>query len=475
MLHTSLNTMNKKSSNLFWLLIFIPLIATVGWADEATEQISSQAPKTGNGTSLTLPELIYNSTEHFYDIESVNLDSLLERIGDSRLVLLGEASHGSAEFYDMRARITRELIEKKDFNIIAVEADWPDAASIDHFISGTSHNPNLENDFSSTTGFSRFPKWMWMNHSVSTLVHWLKDYNQSVNSAKNTVGFYGLDIYNMYGSIEAVLDYLQAVDPQMAEVARWSYGCLMPWANDPSHYSRVMQSARFSGCEYEVFTVLQDLLKKGEFYSYLERLQFFNAVQNARLVMSAEHYYRTLYYPNNNLWNHRDQHMFETLLEILNYRGQTSKAIIWAHNLHVGDARAMQMSTRGEFNLGQQVRETFGDNAYLIGFGTDHGTVAAASKWGGSMQVMQVPSPQNDSYEHLFHEVKADNFLLPLRDPILDITRNELLAKRLQRSIGVVYDPETELKKNYSFTSLPHQFDEYIWFDETRAVKPLKQ
>jgi len=463
--------MNKKHSTLFWLLIFLPLTGTPLWADEMTGQASASVQQTG----LTLPELIYNSTEHFTDIDSVNLDGLLQRIGDSRLVLLGEASHGSAEFYDMRARITRELIEKKGFNVIAIEGDWPDVTSIDHFIRGADQGPVFKSGFSSTTGFSRFPTWMWMNHSVSAFVQWLKDYNQSVNSAINEVGFYGLDIYNMVGSIEAVLDYLQAVDPQMAEVARWSYACLMPGVDDPSHYSRVMQSGRFRGCEYEALSVLQNLLLKQEFYTYLDGHQFFNAVQNARLVMSAERYYRTLHHTGSNSWNQRDQHMFDTLLEVLNFRGQKSKAVIWAHNLHVGDARATQMSKRGDFNLGQRVRETFGDNAYLIGFGTHHGTVTAASRWGGLVEVMPVPPSGNDSYGHLFHEVNADNFLLPLRYPVLDITHKKLLAKRLQRSIGVAYDPETELKKNYSYSSLPRQFDEYIWFDETRAVKPLKR
>ena len=461
--------MNKKCSTLFWLLIFVPLIATAGRQDETAEQVSKQIKQ----TSLTLPELIYDSSEHFSDIDSANLDGLLKRIGDSRLVLLGEASHGTAEFYDMRARITRELIEKKGFNIVAIEADWPDATSIDFFIRGSGHKPMFNKK-----PFSGFPTWMWANHSVLAFVHWLKDYNQSFNSAEDAVGFYGLDLYNMFSSIEAVLNYLQDIDPKMAEAARWSYGCLMPWANDPSLYSRVMQSGRYRGCEYEVFAVLQDLLKKREFYRDLDEQRFFSAVQNARLVRNGERYYRTMYYANNDSWNQRDQNMFETLQAVLNYRGQTSKAVVWAHNSHIGDARATEVSAHGEFNLGQRVRETFGDDAYLIGFGTDHGTVAAASEWGGPMQVMQLQPSHSDSYERLCHDVKIDNFLLPLRNtnsrkPIQDITRKKLLEERLQRAIGVTYDPENELKKHYIYASLPRQFDEYIWFDETRAVKPL--
>ena len=476
----------KKHSTLFWLLIFVPLIGAAGLQDEAAEQASApvpkMAPKIIEETALTLPELIYDSSEHFSDIDSANLDGLLERIGDSRVVLLGEATHGTAEFYDMRARITRELIENKGFNIVAVEADWPDAASIDFFVRGPGRNPGhkpmFKNGLFSNIWFSGFPSWMWANHSVLAFVHWLKDYNQSLNSAEDAVGFYGLDLYNMFASIEAVLDYLQDVDPKMAEVARWRYGCLMPWVNDPSIYSRDMQSRRYRGCGYEVFTVLQDLRKKRALYRqanrHLDEQRFFSAEQNARLVRNGERYYRTMYYANTNSWNQRDQNMFETLQAVLNYRGKKSKAVIWAHNSHLGDARATDMHTRNEINLGQLVRETFGDSAYLIGFGTDHGTVAAASAWGGAMQVMQVPPSHKDSYERQFHLVETDNFLLPLRMPIQEITRKKLLTKRLQRAIGTSYDPENELKKHYSFASLPRQFDEYIWFDETHAVKPLR-
>jgi erythromycin esterase-like protein len=489
--------MNKKSCTLFfwlfWLLIFVPLICAAGWQDEAAGQVSAPAPKMAkkivDGTGLTLPELIYDSSEHFSDIDSANLDGLLNRIGDSRLVLLGEASHGTAEFYDMRARITRELIEKKGFNIVAVEADWPDAASIDFFIREpgrkAGHRPMFKNGPFSNTWFSGFPEWMWANDSVLAFAHWLKDYNRSVNSAEDAVGFYGLDLYNMFASIEAVLDYLQDVDPRMAEVARWQYGCLMPWVNDPSNYSRDMQSRRYRGCGYEVSAVLQNLRKKRAFYRHLDSQRFFSALQNARLVRNAERYYRTMFDDSTDSWNQRDQNMFETLQAVLNYRGQTSKAVVWAHNSHIGDARATEVSAHGEFNLGQRVRETFADKAYLIGFGTDHGTVAAASEWEGPMQVMQVRPSHADSYERLCHDVKTDNFLLPLRNtkmrntkmrnPIQDITRKKLLAKRLQRAIGVTYDPEDELNKHYFYASLPRQFDEYIWFDETRAVKPLSR
>ncbi len=459
--------MNKRNyinrATLFWLVLSIPLITAA----------ASQTPP-------TLPELIYDSSEHFSDIDTADLNGLLERIGDSRLVLLGEATHGTAEFYDMRARITRELIEKKGFNIIAVEADWPDATSIDFYIRGTDNKADFK-----AKPFSGFPSWMWANHSVMKFTHWLKDYNRRFNSSEDaqrfnrSVGFYGIDFYNMYGSIDAVLNYLQDIDPKAADIARWRYSCLKPWTDDPSLYSRAMQSGSYRHCGYEVDAVLQELRKKRDLYRRTNRQadeqRYFIAEQNARLVSNAERYYRSMYYDNNNSRNQRDKNMFDTLQAILNYRGQSSKAVVWAHNSHIGDSRATEMSAQGEVNLGQHVRESYGDNAYLIGFGTDHGTVAAATKWGTPVKVMQVQPSYSDSYERLCHEVKTDNFLLPLRNPIQKILRKKLLAVRLQRAIGTTYDPEDELNKHYIYVSLPGQFDEYIWFDKSQAVKPLSR
>jgi len=441
---------------------FVPLIGAAGWADEAgvTPALGRAGP--------SLPELIYQSSEHFARIDDVNLDNLLERIGDNRLVLLGEASHGTAEFYEMRARITRELIEKKGFNVIAVEADWPDAAHIDHYIHGTSPDPLLE-----STPFSRFPTWMWANHSVLEFTHWLKAHNGKFTATEQQVGFYGLDLYSLYSSIEVVLNYLEKVDPETAQVARVRYGCLMPWASDPGMYGQVTITRQYRECEEDVLATLQDLLRKRMDYSMADGEQFFDAEQNARLVADAERYYRTMYYAENSSWNQRDQHMFDTLRSVLAFRGAQSKAVIWEHNSHIGDARATQMSARGEFNIGQLVRQKYPDAAYLIGFGTDHGTVAAASEWGGPMEVKQVQPSHIDSYEHLCHEVKTDNFLLPLTKPLQEKARNGLLPERLERAIGVIYRPETELQSHYFYASLPRQFDEYIWFDETRAVKPL--
>jgi protein-L-isoaspartate(D-aspartate) O-methyltransferase len=441
---------------------FVPLIGEAGWEDEAALKPATEQAEE------TLPELIYKSSEHFAQIDEVNLDNLMERIGDSRVVLLGEASHGTAEFYEMRARITKELIEKKGFSIVAAEADWPDAAHINHYIHGTELDPMLQ-----SKPFSRFPTWMWANHSVLEFIHWLKTHNDKVESSHKQVGFYGLDLYSLFSSIEAVLTYLDKVDPETAEVARTRYGCLMPWSDDLGMYSQMTITKQYRECEPDVVATLQDLLKKRLHYTIQDGEQFFDAEQNARLVKNAERYYRTMYYAENNSWNQRDQHMFETLQSVLAHRGPDSKAVIWEHNSHIGDARATQMSARGELNIGQLARQEYGDSAYLIGFGTDHGTVAAASEWGGPMEVKQVQPSHLESYERVCHEVKTDNFLLPLRKPLNELTRKKLLAERLERAIGVIYRPETELQSHYFYASLPNQFDEYIWFDETRAVSPL--
>ena len=438
---------------------------TLGWPEHAPFDAIVVA---ADRTPMTLPELIYDSSEHFASIDHVNLEKLLERIGDSRLVLLGEASHGTAEFYEMRARITQALIEKKGFIGVAVEADWPDAAHIDHYIHGTSPDPLLE-----STPFSRFPSWMWANHSVLEFTRWLKAHNEQIAAVDEKVGFYGLDLYSLSSSIAVVLSYLDTVDAETAQVARVRYGCLTPWASDPGLYGRVMMTGRYRECEEDVVATLQDLLKKRLDYAKADGKRYFDAEQNARLVTNAERYYRTMYYAENNSWNQRDQHMFEALQSVMAFRGPQSKIVIWEHNSHIGDARATEMSARGEYNIGQLVRQTYGDKAYSIGFGTDHGTVAAASEWGGPMEVKQVQPSHIDSYERVCHDVRTDNFLLPLRKPLQEITRKKLLAERLERAIGVIYRPEAELQSHYFYASLPQQFDEYIWLDETRAVEPL--
>lgn len=437
---------------------FVPLIGAAGWKEKSDDTSKAR----------TLPELIGQSSESFTSIDNVNLDNLLERIGDSRVVLLGEASHGTAEFYDMRARITKELIEKKGFTIVTAEADWPDAAHINRYIQGQQQKSALQNK-----PFSRFPTWMWANQSMLEFTHWLHDYNNKTKSSEQKVGFYGLDLYSLYGSIDSVLDYLQKVDPKMVKTARERYGCLMPWSDEPSLYGGAVITQKHEGCETEVLRNLQDLLKKRLEYSAAHEEQFFDAEQNAKLIVDAERYYRTMYYAEDNSWNQRDQHMMKVLQAVLDFKGPKSKAVVWAHNSHIGDARATQMSARGELNIGQLARQKYGEKVYNIGFGTDHGTVAAASDWGGPMEIKQVQPSHIDSYERIFHDVPMDNFLLPLRYPLNEHIRKKLLPERLERAIGVIYRPETERQSHYFYASLPAQFDEYIWFDKTRAVEAL--
>jgi protein-L-isoaspartate(D-aspartate) O-methyltransferase len=446
---------------------FVPLVGEEGWrsADARFASTNSRAAvKTADGT---VAKLIATSCEEFEAIEAANLESLLQRIGAARIVLLGEATHGTSEFYRMRARISRELIERKGFSFVAIEGDWPDAARIDHFVRHAEYAP------SEWMAFARFPVWMWRNRDVRAFVDWLRAHNADIEPAKR-VAFHGLDLYSLYNSIRSVLNYLDDIDPRSARIARQRYGCLTPWQADPATYGHAALTGDFQTCEREVVSILTDLMHKQRAYAEHDGERFLDAVQNARLVANAERYYRTMYYGSRASWNLRDSHMFETLKTLLDFHGPKSRAIVWAHNSHVGDSAATEMSSRGEFNIGQLCREEFGGEAYAIGFGTDHGTVAAASDWDGDMEVKAVRPAVPDSYERLCHEAGVRRFLLHLRNPIAANLAEGLSRPRLERAIGVIYRPETELQSHYFQAVLPRQFDEYIWFDETQAVTPLQ-
>ncbi|HEX9943154.1 MAG TPA: protein-L-isoaspartate(D-aspartate) O-methyltransferase [Thermoanaerobaculia bacterium] len=419
------------------------------------------------GPVQQVARLVREECEPFDDLETAELDALLERIGDSRVVLMGEATHGTSEFYRFRARLTRELVLRKGFNVVAVEADWPDAARIDRYIRGR-ETPRAEEPT-----FSRFPTWMWRNREVRDFVHWLHEHNQGVREPERQVSFHGLDIYSLYTSIASVIRYLQSVDPEAARVARLRYGCLTPWERDPALYGRAALTRRFAVCEAEVLTTLREMLEKRMEYAAGDGERFLDAVQNARIVANAERYYRAMYYGSAESWNLRDRHMFDTLLMVLGFRGPEAKAVVWEHNSHVGNAAATEMGARGELNVGQLAREHFGDDAYVVGFGTDYGTVAAATDWDGEMEIKRVRPSHPESYERVAHESGVPAFLLHLRDPRRTEVREELEAPRLERAIGVIYRPETELLSHYFQAVLPWQFDEYVWFDETRAVTPL--
>ena len=442
---------------------FEPLIGTQGWDSSETRP----APRRARRTSET--ELIASISKHaepFDSLRTAVLDNLMARIGDARIVLLGEASHGTAEFYRMRDRISRALIEWKGFNIVAVEADWPDAARVDHYVRHVEYPP------SEWTAFARFPTWMWRNEEVRSFVDWLRVHNADLPNKERTA-FHGLDLYSLNNSITAVLNYLESVDPDTANVARARYGCLTPWQSDPATYGHAALTETFKTCEQDVLRMLSDLLHKQQAYALHDGERFLDAVQNARLVADAEKYYRIMYYGSRASWNLRDRHMFETLETLLDFRGPDSKAIIWAHNSHIGDASATEMGLRGEFNIGQLCRERFGRQAYAIGFGTNTGTVAAASNWDETMQVMNVNPAMDGSYELLCHETGLASFLLNLGPRQAMEIREGLTRKRLERAIGVIYRPKTEYASHYFEAELPKQFDEYVWFDRSSAVTPF--
>jgi protein-L-isoaspartate(D-aspartate) O-methyltransferase len=419
--------------------------------------------------AASVAKLVREAAEPFDDLETADLGSLLERIGDSRIVLLGEATHGTSEFYRFRARLTRELIVKKGFNIVAVEADWPDAARIDRYVR---HRPGAAPD--GEPPFQRFPAWMWRNREVRNFVHWLHEHNAGTAEPARRASFHGLDLYSLYSSIGEVIRYLSQIDPEAAQVARVRYGCLTPWERDPALYGQAALTRRFSTCEAEVLSTLRDLLQKQLTYMERDGEGFLDAVQNARVAANAERYYRAMYYGSAESWNLRDTHMFDTLQSLLNFRGPESRAVVWEHNSHIGNAAATEMGARGELNVGQLARDHYGDGAFLVGFGTDHGTVAAATDWDGEMEIKRVRPSHPQSYERVCHESGVPCFLLHLREPERRDIRDELEAPRLERAIGVIYRPETELLSHYFQAVLPWQFDEYVWFDETRAVSPLE-
>lgn len=413
-----------------------------------------------------LPARIRAAIEPLPDIDDPAFAEAFDRYADCRVVLLGEASHGTSEFYRARAAITRRLVERHGFRIVAAEADWPDAAVIDRHV--RHREPNAE----AGPPFTRFPTWMWRNTEVATLFRWMRQWNAG-RAVGERAGFYGLDLYSLNASIRAVIDYLDAVDPHAAAVARERYACLMPWAKDPARYGLAALTHGHAKCEDAVLAVLREMLEKRVEFVGRDGADWLEAEQNARLVANAENYYRAMYSGAAESWNVRDSHMAETLIQVMKAHGETSRAVVWAHSSHIGDARHTDMGRqRGELNLGQLCREHFGRDAALIGFGTHTGTVAAASDWDAPMRIMQVRPSMEGSVERHFHDAGEPRGVLHLRDADPDL-RTELLADRLERFIGVIYRPETERWSHYAEVSLAKQFDAYVWFDETRAVEPL--
>jgi len=451
---------------------FVPLIGEGGWREAAVdaapafERLWPRRPAV-SARAPSATELIRQAAEPLPEPEDPAFGAMFDRFANARVVLLGEATHGTSEFYRARAQITRRLIERHGFNIVAVEADWPDAARIDRYVRHKAVHVG------SGPAFRRFPQWMWRNMEVANFVDWLRAHNAALHPNDHT-GFFGLDIYNMSASIAAVIDYLNRVDPEAAAVARERYGCLTPWQRDPATYGRAALTTGYAKCERPVLLALRDLLDKQLEYEARDRDSFLDAAQNARLVASAERYYRAMYYGTAESWNLRDRHMFDTLNRLMDWRGESGKVVVWAHNSHIGNAAATDMGqARDEINIGQLCRESFGADASLIGFGTDRGTVAAADDWDGPMKVKTVRPAHHESYEYLCRVAGIRRFLLDLRKGKHEELRSSLARARLERAIGVIYRPETELASHYFDAHLSEQFDGYVWFEETRAIKPL--
>ena len=402
------------------------------------------------------------------------LAPLLDLIGDARLVLIGEATHGTEEFYRIRANLTQALIQSKQFNIVAVEADWPDAYRVNRWVRHLTREPEPA---VALDDFIRFPRWMWRNTVIVDFVEWLRRYNAK-RMTGDRAGFYGLDLYSLHRSMDAVLTYLSKVDPEGANRARRRYACFEQFGDDAAQaygYAATLGLSR--SCEDDVVAQLLELRKAAAVYANRDGRvaedDYFFAEQNARLVTNAERYYRAMFGGHVESWNLRDTHMMETLDALLAWVAKQSgyaRAVVWAHNSHLGDARATQMGDWGELNLGQLTRERHGDRAFLVGFTTHTGTVTAAREWDEPAERRRVTPSIRGSYEHLFHETGFERFILPSAE-----CRDALAASRLERAIGVVYTPETERASHYFRARIAEQFDAVIHVDTTAALTPLER
>lgn len=406
---------------------------------------------------------------------AADFDPLLRSIGDASYVLIGEASHGTHDFYAIRAEITKRLIHERGFLAVAVEADWPDAHRVDRYVRGRSGDQSPRQ---ALADFKRFPRWMWRNHDVERFISWVRTYNDSRARNLPEVGFCGLDLYSMNASRAEVVRYLERVDPEAARKARQRYACFDHFGEDEQAYGMAAGFGVTESCENEVVQQLSEIRRRA--YEYMHRDgwvaedDFFSAEQNARLVRNAEEYYRAMFRGRVSSWNLRDRHMAETLYALaawLERRFGRSKIVVWEHNSHLGDARATAMSRRGEYNVGQLVRERYPGQVFNIGFTTNTGTVTAASDWGGNSESKRVRHALPGSWEELFHRVGFEAFLLNFRDN--RTLSDELADEKLERAIGVIYRPDTERVSHYFHARMPEQFDAVIHVDTTQALKPL--
>ncbi|WP_284352301.1 erythromycin esterase family protein [Roseisolibacter agri] len=409
-------------------------------------------------------------------------DTLLDVVGDRRLVLLGEGSHGTHEFYAARAAITRRLIVERGFDAVAVEGDWPDSDRANHWVRGRGRDATAADALG---GFRRFPQWMWRNTDVVRLLDTLRAHNQRVGRER-AAGFYGLDLYSLHASIDEVLRYLDETDPDAARRARYRYACFDHFGEDPQQYGYAASFDLSQSCEDAVVQQLVDLRRRAPDADADDARDaddaaddFFSAEQNARLVLDAERYYRSMFHGRVSSWNLRDTHMADTLdalVQHLRAKGREGKVVVWAHNSHLGDARATEMGAGGEINLGQLARERHGDDAVLVGFTTHTGTVTAAHDWGDAAQRMKVNPSLPGSIERALHDAAPPRCVVPLRgSAAADAARAALDTALLERAIGVIYRPRTERQSHYFHARVGRQFDVLYHFDESRAVHPLER
>ncbi|CAA9237041.1 MAG: Protein-L-isoaspartate O-methyltransferase [uncultured Chthoniobacterales bacterium] len=406
--------------------------------------------------------------------DATDYDAIVELAGDAQFVLIGEASHGTHEFYEIRAALTRRLIEEKGFRLVALEADWPDMLRVHRYVRGLGQDTSAS---AALGAFTKFPQWMWRNSVVLEFVEWAREWNSRGGNEKSQVGLYGMDLYSLHASIDAVLGYLAKTDPDAAARARRRYACFEHFGEDPQTYGYATAKGVAETCEQAVIEQLIELRRKYDqanaHADEREAEELFFAEQNARLVRNAERYYRSMFRGRASSWNLRDSHMAETLNALVTrLDGGSTKVVVWAHNSHLGDARATEMGERGEHNVGQLVRERVGDAAFLIGFSTYSGSVTAASDWGEAGERKRVRPGLGGSYEELFHNVGLPRFWLNLRE---QNRATELLKKsRLQRAIGVIYAAATERWSHYFHARVTEQFDVMIHLDETTALQPLE-
>jgi erythromycin esterase-like protein len=396
---------------------------------------------------------------------TADLDALIEDIGDRPVVMLGEASHGTHEYYTWRTAISRRLIQEKGFNFIAVEGDWPDCYKINRFVKGYKDAGDTVKDV--LLNFDRWPTWMWANWEVAALAEWMREYNQLQQGDKK-VGFYGLDVYSLWDSMYAMMDYLEKEDPQTAQTVRSAIKCFEPYQEDEQMYARY--SLTEHSCRDKVLAMLREIRNKAQFLDG-DREAGFNTEQNALIAVNAEKYYTAMMSFDNESWNVRDRHMMETLDRLLKFHGDGAKGIVWEHNTHIGDARATDMKRAGMVNIGQLAREEYGiNNVYLVGFGTYQGTVIAGDEWGAPMKVMEVPEAREGSIEHSLHRESPENRYLLFNTEEIQEKYDQSIK---HRAIGVVYNPERERYGNYVPSVMANRYDAFIYLDETTALHPF--